>query len=91
MTINKKEFAAAIAESMKTTKKDAEEFMDSFLDTMTSYLANGDTIKFTGFGSFGTRTRESRNCVNPSTGEVIQVPEKIVAYFKPGKILKDSL
>ena len=89
--INKKEFASAIAEDMKVTKKDAESFMDSFLFVMTDYLMNGETIRFTGFGEFGTRELAARNCVNPATGEPIQVAAKIRPYFKPGKTLRNSL
>lgn len=89
--INKKEFASAIAEDMKVTKKDAEAFMDSFLFVMTDYLMNGEKVRFTGFGEFGTKQLPARNCVNPATGEAIQVPEKIRPYFKAGKTLRNSL
>lgn len=89
--INKKEFAAAVAEQMNTTKKDAEEFVDNFLIVVTDLLASGETIRFTGFGEFGTRQISEHTGVNPSTGEAIQVPSKIRPYFKAGKCLKEAL
>lgn len=89
--INKKEFAAAVAEHMNITKKDAEEFTDSFLLVITDLLANGETIRFTGFGEFGTRQLAARNGVNPSTGAAIKIPSKIKPYFKAGKSLKEAL
>lgn len=89
--INKKEFSSAISEDMKITKKDAEAFVDSFLFVMTDYLMNGETVRFTGFGEFGTRELPARECVNPSTGEPVQVPPRIKPYFKAGKTLRNSL
>lgn len=89
--INKKDFAAAIAENMRVTKKDAEAFTDSFLNVMTNLLANGEIVRFTGFGEFGTKETPARNAVNPATGARIKVPAKIKPYFKPGKTLKESL
>lgn len=89
--MNKKEFAAAVAEDMNITKIDANLVVDSFLNVLTDKLVAGETIKFIGFGEFGTKQLPPRNCVNPSTGEPIKVPAKIRPYFKPGKILKESL
>ena len=89
--INKKDFAAEIAADMNVTKKDAEAFMDSFLQVMTDLLANGETVRFTGFGEFGTKQLNARNGVNPSTGEAIKIPSKIRPYFKAGKLLKEAL
>lgn len=89
--MNKKEFAAAVAEDMNITKTDANIVVDSFLSVLTDKLAAGEVIKFIGFGEFGTRQLQPRTCFNPATGEPVKVPAKIKPYFKPGKILKESL
>jgi integration host factor subunit beta len=40
------------------------------------------------FGSFSLNHRPARLGRNPKTGEKVNVPEKFVPHFKPGKELK---
>lgn len=89
--MNKKEFAAAIAADMNITKIDANIIVDSFLNVLTDKLAEGETIKFVGFGTFGTRRLEARNGTNPIDGSPIKLPAYTRPYFKPGKSLKESM
>lgn len=89
--MTKKEFAAAIAEDMNITKIDANALVDSFLNVLTDKLAEGETVRFVGFGTFGTRRLEARNGVNPSDGTPIKIPASTKPYFKPGKTLKESV
>lgn len=89
--MNKKEFAAALAEDMNVTKLDANIIVDSFLNVLTDKLAEGETIKFVGFGTFGTRRLEARNGTNPLDGSRIKIPASTKPYFKPGKSLKESV
>ena len=37
------------------------------------------------------RRRRSRQGRNPKTGDHVEVPEKRIPYFKPGKDLKDLI
>lgn len=89
--MNKKDFASALAAEMNVTKADANYIVDGFLNTLTNTLAAGETIKFSGFGIFGTRRLEARNGTNPLTGEMIKLPAVTKPYFKPGKVLKESV
>lgn len=89
--MNKKEFASALAADMNITKIDANLIVDSFLNVLTDKLAQGETIKFVGFGTFETRRLEPRNGTNPLTGERIKLPAITKVHFKPGKSLKESV
>lgn len=89
--INKKEFSGKVAEYMHISKKDAEEFVNAFLDVTTDILISGEKIRFTGFGEFGTREQSPRTILNPLNGDQIKVPAKIKPYFKAGKNLKEAL
>lgn len=91
MTINKKEFAALVAEYLKTTKQDAEKYTDAALQVITDCLARGDKIKLIGFGEFGVVQTSARNGVNPQTKKPIQIPAKLKPYFKAGKTLKEAI
>ena len=69
--------------------KDVEHSVKVLVDTMTRSLAKGQRIEIRGFGSFDLNHRPARVGRNPKTGDKVEVPEKYVPHFKPGKELRD--
>ncbi|MBS3813259.1 HU family DNA-binding protein [Candidatus Bipolaricaulota bacterium] len=87
--MNKGEFVDILAEKTETTKKDSKEALDSTLEVITEALEDGKEVLFVGFGKFEPRARSATERLNPQTGEVIDVPAKVVPKFKAGKPLKE--
>ena len=73
------------------TKKDAKTIVDTVFGSIVEALHTGDKVEIRGFGSFRLRRREPRKGRNPRTGDRVDVPSKRVAYFKPGKELKELI
>ncbi|KAG0162549.1 hypothetical protein DFQ30_001754, partial [Apophysomyces sp. BC1015] len=71
--------------------KDADFAVKAMLDAMSDALANGHRIEIRGFGSFALNRRPARIGRNPKSGESVQVPEKWVPHFKPGKELRERV
>lgn len=71
--------------------KDIEYSVKVLVDTMTRSLARGQRIEIRGFGSFDLNHRPPRIGRNPKTGERVEVPEKHVPHFKPGKELRERV
>ncbi|MEJ5976948.1 integration host factor subunit beta [Novosphingobium sp. PS1R-30] len=71
--------------------EDVERAVDTFFDEVTDSLAQGGRVELRGFGAFSTRQREARKGRNPRTGDTVEVPEKRVPYFKPGKEMRARL
>lgn len=71
--------------------KDVEYSVKVLVDTMTRALARGQRIEIRGFGSFDLNHRPARVGRNPKTGEKVDVPEKYVPHFKPGKELRERV
>lgn len=71
--------------------KDVEYSVKVLVDTLTRSLAKGQRIEIRGFGSFDLNHRPARVGRNPKTGEKVQVPEKFVPHFKPGKELRERV
>lgn len=65
--------------------------MDILLDAMAQALAQGKRIEVRGFGSFSVSMRPARMGRNPRSGEAVQIPERRVAHFKPGKSLRHAV
>lgn len=90
--MNKSELIQAVSDKLENnlSKKDVTAVIDSFLDTVTETLANGDSIALVGFGTFSVKHRAARKGVNPQTGATIEIKAANVPGFKAGKSLKDA-
>jgi integration host factor subunit beta len=73
------------------SKKQAETIVNTVFNSIVDALQRDDKIELRGFGSFRVRRRRSRHGRNPKTGDRVDVPEKRIPYFKPGKELKDLI
>ena len=71
--------------------KDVEYSVKILVDTMTRSLARGQRIEIRGFGSYDLNHRPARQGRNPKTGDKVDVPEKHVPHFKPGKELRERV
>ena len=73
------------------THRDADAAVKTILDAMSDALARGHRIEIRGFGSFSVNRRPPRIGRNPRTGESVQIPERRVPHFKPGKALRQAV
>jgi integration host factor subunit beta len=70
---------------------DFERILDRLFGEIAGALAKGDRIELRGFGAFTVRRHKPRIGRNPATGIAVNVPEKYVTNFKPGKGIQDRL
>lgn len=89
--MTKADLVERVAREADMTKKDAEQLVEIIFDTIISTLNKGEKIELRGFGSFRLRERNARKGRNPKTGDTVSIPAKRVAYFKPGKELKELI
>ena len=89
--MNKSELIASIAQKVGSSKKSAEENLDTLIEIISEELKNKGKIQLVGFGSFETRKRSDRKGKNPRTGEELRIPASTVPVFKAGKVLKDAV
>jgi nucleoid DNA-binding protein len=87
-TTTKKELTNKIADKLKEKQMLVRDIVQAFLDACIEELRNGNRLEFRDFGVFETVARAARKARNPKTGEVVQVPPKIVVDFKMGKRMK---
>lgn len=71
--------------------RDVELAIKELLEQMSLALASGERIEVRGFGSFSLHYRPPRVGRNPKTGDSVEVPDKYVPHFKPGKELRDRV
>ncbi len=73
----------------RLSKKSSELVVNTFFDSIVESLRRSEKIELRGFGSFKLRQRRARVGRNPKTGERVDVPAKVVPYFRPGKDLRE--
>jgi len=82
----KSELVARIAaQNPHLYNRDVQKVVGAILNQIVSAMTQGNRVELRGFGAFSVRNRRARTGRNPRTGSVVQVAEKAVPYFKPGK------
>ena len=90
--MTRSDLVAQLAERFsQLTHRDAEYAVKTILDAMGDALVRGHRIEIRGFGSFSINRRPPRLGRNPRSGESVQIPEKRVPHFKPGKALREAV
>ena len=92
MSINKKDLIEVIAkEQDQLPYRDIELSVKTIINSMVNSLRKGERIEIRGFGSFSLRYRKSRVGRNPKSGQSVNIEERYVPHFKPGKNLKERV
>jgi DNA-binding protein HU-beta len=92
--MNRKELVESILQNKELShlsKKDADRFINSLIETVKKTVKKGEDVSLVGFGTFTKVKRAARTGVNPATGERIRIKAKTVPKFRPGKEFKDLL
>ena len=89
--MNKSELINAMAAESQLSKADAKKALEAFVSAVTGALKAGEKVSLVGFGTFSVSERAERTGINPSTKEIITIPAKKVAKFKPGTELSDAI
>src|ERR1700730_5316140 len=89
--VNRSQLLNALAEANEWTRREADEFLTSFTDLITSTVATGEDVAISGFAKFRRIDRPARMARNPATGEQVRVAAKRVARITPLKAFKDAV
>ena len=89
--MNKSELVETLSIKNNLTYKKSEQIINLIFDTMSQALIDNDRIEIRGFGSFMVKDYKAYMGRNPKTGEIIQVNEKKLPFFKVGKELRERV
>ena len=86
--MTKADLVEEIARDTGLSKKDTSVIVYLIIDNICKALTEGDKVELRGFGSFKVKSRNPRKARNPRTGDSVDVPAKLVPYFKASNELK---
>lgn len=91
-TMTKKNLIQIISQDLGLHPNDVRNVVQSFLDRMTDYLANGDRLEFRDFGVFEIVERKQKIGRNPKDPSVpIIIPSRPAVKFTPGKKMRNMI
>ena len=89
--VTKKEIVRTISEEIGLTQLKTKEIVQKTFDAIVETLVEDGRIELRNFGVFEVKRRAPRKARNPRTGEKVDVAEKFVVTFKPGKEMEQRV
>jgi nucleoid DNA-binding protein len=89
--VTKKEIVRVISEELGLTQQETKEVVQRTFDSIVETLVREGRIELRNFGVFEVKPRAARKARNPKTGQQVDVPEKYVVTFKPGKVMEQRV
>ena len=89
--MTKKEIVKTISDEIGMTQLKTKEIVQKTFDAIVETLVQEGRIELRNFGVFEVKRRAARKARNPRTGQRVDVPEKFVVTFKPGKEMEEKV
>jgi nucleoid DNA-binding protein len=89
--VTKKEIVRRISDRAELTQLKTKEIVQWTFDAIIDTLITDGRIELRNFGVFEVRRRKARRARNPRTNDRVDVPEKNVVTFQPGKEMEERV
>ena len=89
--MTKKDIVKSISDSIGMTQLKTKEIVQKTFEAIIETLVEQHRIELRNFGVFEVKKRAARKARNPRTGERVDVAEKFVVTFKPGKEMEERV
>ncbi len=89
--MNNKEFISTLGQQEGLTARDTQMLVNHLVAELSTQFENGNVLTVQNFGQFEVKKKLERVVVNPSTGQRMLVPPKLVLGFKTATQLKNRL
>src|SRR5437870_6106630 len=89
--VTKKEIVKTISDEIGMTQLKTKEIVQKTFNAIVETLVEERRIELRNFGVFEVKARAARKARNPRTGQRVDVPEKFVVTFKPGKEMEEKV
>ena len=91
MIMTNKDFILELAEQTGYSPDDTQKMVNVIVETMGDNFQEDNVVLVPAFGTFEVKKKMERVMVNPSTGQRMLVPPKLVLNFKPNASWKDQI
>ncbi len=89
--MNNKEFISSLSQKENLTAREAQMLVNHLVAEMSAQFEAGNPLTIQNFGQFEVKKKLERVVTNPSTGQRMLVPPKLVLSFKASPSLKGRM
>ena len=89
--MNNKDFITELAQRTGYSADETQQLVTCVVDAMGDHFQEDDSVLIPTFGTFEVKKKMERIMVNPSTGQRMLVPPKLVLTFKPNVSWKERV
>jgi nucleoid DNA-binding protein len=89
--VTKKDIVKTISDEIGMTQLKTKEIVQKTFNAIVQTLVADGRIELRNFGVFEVKKRAARKARNPRTGDKVDVAEKFVVTFKPGKEMEERV
>ena len=86
-----KDFIAELVQRTGYSSDDTQKMVNAIVEKMGDHFQEDDAVLIPTFGTFEVKKKLERIMVNPSTGQRMLVPPKLVLNFKPNASWKERV
>jgi DNA-binding protein HU-beta/integration host factor subunit alpha len=86
-----KDFISELAQQTGYSPEDTQKMVNSIVEAMGDHFQEDGSVLVPNFGTFEVKKKLERIMVNPSTGQRMLVPPKLVLNFKPNANWKERV
>ena len=91
MIMTNKDFILELAEQTGYSPEDTQKMVNVIVEAMGDNFQEDNQVLIPTFGTFEVKKKMERVMVNPSTGQRMLVPPKLVLNFKPNGSWKEHI
>ena len=91
MIMTNKDYILELAEQTGYSPEDTQKMVNVIVETMGDTFQEDNMVLVPAFGTFEVKKKMERVMVNPSTGQRMLVPPKLVLNFKPNANWKEQI
>jgi DNA-binding protein HU-beta/integration host factor subunit alpha len=89
--MNNKDYISELANRTGRSQEDTQRMVNTVIEAMGDHFQEDDSILVPNFGTFEVKKKLERIMVNPSTGQRMLTPPKLVLNFKPNSGWKERV
>ncbi|MCX8666641.1 integration host factor subunit alpha [Acetobacteraceae bacterium B3987] len=90
-TIARADLIELLQEEHGFSRQQATLFLEEMFELFVQTLEQGKSLKISGFGTFSVRDKAPRLGRNPLTGEEAVISARRVPFFRPSRLLRESV
>ena len=89
--MTKQQLLDQVVDDTGQTRTEVERLYEAIFERMSKALEAGERFEVRGFGIFEVKETKARTGRNPATGQIMEIPARRKATFRPSKELKQRL